>query len=74
MPMPTSPMFGDLGVRPIKFMGRSGTAPSALLAQDVPGALARLKAAVSADPDTPLDPVRKKGEDRDDGGGARMSA
>ncbi len=40
-------MFGDVAVRLIKMMGLSGTVPSALMAEDVPRALATLKAAVA---------------------------
>jgi hypothetical protein len=47
----------------IKMMGHSGTVPSALLAEDVPAALARLKVAVAAHSDEPLDP--QGGSDRD---------
>lgn len=36
-------MFGDVAVALLKMMGHSGTVPSALLARDVPAALARLK-------------------------------
>jgi len=39
-------MFGDIAVRLIKMMGHSGTVPSAILADDVPAALERLKAAI----------------------------
>ena len=49
-------MFGDVAVTLIKMMGHSGTVPSALLAEDVPAALARLKAAVAVHADEPLDP------------------
>jgi hypothetical protein len=49
-------MFGDVAVALIKLMGHSGTVPGALLAEDVPKALERLKAAVSANPDATLDP------------------
>ena len=41
-------MFGDVAIRLLKMMGHSGTVPSALLAEDVPGALTRLEAAVEA--------------------------
>jgi len=47
-------MFGDVAVQLLKMMGHSGTVPSAILAQDIPAALTRLKAAVAAQPDTPL--------------------
>jgi hypothetical protein len=39
-------MFGDVAIRLIKMMGHSGTVPSAILAEDVPAALKRLRAAV----------------------------
>lgn len=39
-------MFGDVAVRLLKLMGHSGTIPSALLAEDVPAALARLESAI----------------------------
>lgn len=44
-------MFGDVAVNLLKMMGHSGTVPSAILARDIPGALARLKAAVAAEPE-----------------------
>jgi len=49
-------MFGEVAVTLLKLMGHSGTVPGALLAADVPAALERLRAAVAAHPDTPLDP------------------
>lgn len=39
-------MFGDIAVSLLKMMGQSGVLPGALLARDVPAALARLKRAV----------------------------
>jgi Domain of unknown function (DUF1840) len=36
-------MFGDVAVALLKMMGHSGAVPSALLARDIPAALARLK-------------------------------
>ena len=47
-------MFGDVAVRLLKLMGHSGTVPSALLAEDVPAALARLEAAVAVQGQLPL--------------------
>jgi len=41
-------MFGDAAIELLKMMGHSGTVPSALLAKDVPSALARVRAAVKA--------------------------
>ena len=46
-------MFGDVAVRLLKMMGHSGTVPGALLAEDVPAALARLETAVAADEQLP---------------------
>ncbi len=39
-------MFGDAALRLLKMMGHSGTVPSAILAEDVPAALDRLKRAI----------------------------
>src|SRR5215468_4858355 len=46
-------MFGEVALTLLKMMGHSGTVPSALLANDIPDALERLRAAVGearADP------------------------
>lgn len=42
-------MFGDVAVRLLNLMGHSGTIPGALLAEDIPEALNKLKAAVEID-------------------------
>jgi hypothetical protein len=42
-------MFGDVAKKLLTLMGHSGTIPSALSAQDVPAALARLRAAIGAE-------------------------
>ena len=59
-------MFGEVAVTLLKLMGHSGTIPGALLAEDVPAALARLKAAAAEHPETPLDPTTGTGP-RDEG-------
>jgi hypothetical protein len=41
-------LFGDVALTLLKMMGHSGTVPSALLARDIPSALARLKQALAA--------------------------
>ena len=41
-------MFGDVAVTLLKLMGHSGTVPSALLAADIPAALARLQQGLAA--------------------------
>lgn len=40
-------MFGNVAEQLLKLMGHSGTIPSAILAEDIPPALAKLKAAVA---------------------------
>ncbi len=39
-------MFGDVATRLLKLMGHSGTVPGAITAEDVPAALARLRAGI----------------------------
>jgi len=41
-------LFGDIAQTLLKMMGHSGTVPGALLAEDVPAALTRLRAALAA--------------------------
>lgn len=41
-------MFGDVAVTLLKMAGHSGTVPSALLAADIPAALARLEQGLAA--------------------------
>jgi hypothetical protein len=41
-------MFGDVAVTLLKMAGHSGTVPSALLAADIPAALARLEQELAA--------------------------
>jgi hypothetical protein len=57
-------MFGDVAVRLLKMMGHSGTVPGALLAEDVPAALARLEAAVAANEQ--MSAPEKSGQSVDD--------
>jgi hypothetical protein len=49
-------MFGEVALTLLKLLGHSGTIPGALLAEDLPEALGRLKDAVAQSPETPLDP------------------
>ncbi|WP_275098007.1 DUF1840 domain-containing protein [Sedimenticola hydrogenitrophicus] len=46
-------MFGDVALCLLKLMGHSGTVPGALLAEDVPAALARLQVAIAAEKRSP---------------------
>lgn len=57
-------MFGDIAVQLLKMMGHSGTVPSAILAKDVPAALAELEAALGAaeqqpEPEEPTDDLEE---------------
>ena len=54
-------MFGDVALTLLKLMGQSGRVPGALLAEDIPAALARLKAAVAEHPHDVLDPAPRAG-------------
>ncbi|SDX75969.1 protein of unknown function [Allochromatium warmingii] len=62
----TITMFGDIAVTLIKLMGHSGSVPGALLAADIPAALAQLQHAVAEHPDTPLDPATPHQRQRDE--------
>jgi hypothetical protein len=42
-------LFGDVAFAMLKMMGHSGTVPGAILAEDVPVALDRLKVAIEAE-------------------------
>jgi hypothetical protein len=42
--------FGDVAVKLLKMMGQSGAVPGAILAQDIPSAVARLRQGVGQEP------------------------
>jgi len=42
-------MFGEVAIRLLKLMGHSGTVPGAILAEDIPAALNRLKQGLAAE-------------------------
>lgn len=48
-------MFGDVAKSLLKMMGHSTTVPGAILAEDVPTALARLKTAIDTEETLPPD-------------------
>ena len=43
-------MFGDVAVKLLKLMGQSGAVPGAILAADIPAAVARLRQRVGVEP------------------------
>lgn len=61
-------MFGDIAAELLRLMGMSGMVPGALLAQEVPEALRRLRQAVesSAGDRIPQPPRSKKQGEEDD--------
>lgn len=61
-------MFGDIAQQLLKMMGHSGTVPSAILAEDVPVALDRLKRAIAVEKSamTAEPPGTMQDEDMDD--------
>lgn len=61
-------MFGDVALTLLKMMGHSGTIPGAILAEDVPAALDRLKRAIEAEKPQPAqgESTESGDEDRDE--------
>lgn len=57
-------LFGDVALALLKMMGHSGTAPGAILAEDVPAALERLKRGIEAS--KLADTAKKTAEPADD--------
>lgn len=58
-------MFGDVAVHLLKMMGHSGTVPSAILAADIPAAIARLEKALENPPPLPAKPEPAEGAQGD---------
>src|SRR5687768_4304257 len=61
-------MFGDVAHRLLRMMGHSGTVPGAILAEDVPAVLDRLKRAIEQEkpraPETGDEPKAKGPDDQ----------
>ena len=51
----TITMFGDVAVKLLRMMGQSGSVPGAILANDIPAAVQRLRSAVSAHKEQPAE-------------------
>ena len=60
---PDITMFGEAALHLIKMMGHSGVVPSAIMAEDVPAALDRLKTAIQSESRVP---PREKSSDVQD--------
>ena len=58
-------MFGDVALSMLKMMGHSETVPGALLAEDVPAALERLKRAIATVEATPVQSESREARDVD---------
>jgi len=59
-------MFGDVASTLLKMMGHSGTVPGAILAEDVPAALERLKNALAEESAKARPEKNLKEQDEDD--------
>jgi hypothetical protein len=59
-------MFGDVAKQLLELMGQSGTVPSAIKAEDVPTALARLETAIAQRRASEAAETFAEGHDRDD--------
>ena len=58
-------MFGDVAVSLLQMMGHSGAVPGAILAEDIPAALDRLKKAIATDRGAAVD-AAGKAQDEDE--------
>ena len=61
-------MLGDVAVKLLQMMGHSGTVPSAIIAQDIPAALARLKSALDIPAETDRQSARSNSPGNEDEG------
>ena len=59
-------LFGDVAQQLLKIMGHSGTVPGAILAEDVPAALERLKRGIDVEKSVPASPGNSQDKDPDD--------
>jgi hypothetical protein len=57
-------LFGDVAQRLLKMMGHSGTVPGAILAEDVPAALDRLKQGIELEKTPPESMQDKEPDDQ----------
>jgi Domain of unknown function (DUF1840) len=51
-------MFGEVGKKMLVLMGQTGVVPGALLAADLPAAIARLRAGATSEPAPPPEPPK----------------
>lgn len=58
-------MFGGVAQHLLTLMGHSGTVPGAILAEDVPAALARLKSAIETEKGAGTADLSRDGQDDD---------
>ena len=58
-------MFGDVARQLLKMMGHSGTVPGAILADDIPSALERLKRGVESEKSADTSPPQVGREEND---------
>ena len=62
---PDITMFGEAALHLIKMMGHSGVVPSAIMAEDVPAALERLRNAIQSDSSVPTPAKSSDAQDKE---------
>jgi len=62
---PDITMFGEAALHLIKMMGHSGVVPSAIMAEDVPAALDRLKTAIQSESRVPPPEITSAVKDKE---------
>ncbi len=60
-------MFGDVAIRLLKLMGHSGTVPSAIMPEDIPQALQRLRTGITGEEAATADEPTTELESDEDG-------
>lgn len=60
-------MFGDVAIKLLKLMGHSGTVPGAIMPEDIPQALQRLRTGIAAEEAADTDGPATEDENEADG-------
>ena len=58
-------MFGDIAIQLLKYMGHSGSSPSALMAKDIPQALQKLESALETEGQSPTPQQSENNDDNE---------
>lgn len=60
-------MFGDVAIKLLKLMGHSGTVPSAIMPEDIPEALQRLRTGIAREEAAATDELATEVENEEEG-------